>query len=146
MFRVQLWRRLDAGEGLLTGDREWDRMSADVASRVSYELHRRWLVRHQVGGRVLEIGAGAGRFTVELVRTGCRVVVADISAGQLDLNRQHVAEANALDGVEQWVQADICDLPAEWCSGFDAVVAYGGVLSYVFDEAEEAASQRLIRV
>ena len=109
------------------GEREWERMEADVASRVSFELHRRWLRRHDVRGRVLEIGAGPGRFTVELVGSGCRVVVADLSAVQLDLNRQHVMDAGAIDGVERWERADICDLPAAWRGGFDAVVAYGGV-------------------
>jgi SAM-dependent methyltransferase len=118
-------------------------VDADVASRVSFELHRRWLRRHQVRGRVLEIGAGPGRFTVELVRSGCRVVVADISAVQLDLNRQHVAAAGATDGVEHWERADICDLPAAWQGGFDAVVANGGLLSYVFDDATTAADQCL---
>lgn len=135
------WRVGDAFDQF--GDREWERLDLDVASRVSFALHRRWLARHEVRGRVLEIGAGAGRFTVELVRSGCRVVVADISTVQLDLNHQHVAEADALDGIEGWAQADICDLPRAWRSGFDAVVAYGGVLSYVFDDADTAASQCL---
>jgi hypothetical protein len=71
------------------------------------------------------------------------VVVADLSAVQLDLNRQHVMDADAIDGVERWERADICDLPAAWRGGFDAVVAYGGVLSYVFDDATTAARQCL---
>ncbi len=37
---------------------------------------------------MLEVGAGAGRFTVELARLGCSVLVADVSSVQLDLNRQ----------------------------------------------------------
>ena len=124
-------------------DLEWERLDATLAGRVSFEQHRRWLQRHQVRGRVLEIGAGAGRFTVELVRAGCRVVVADISGVQLDLNRQHVTAAGAADGVESWVRADVRDLPTDWQAGFDAVVAFGGVLSYVFDEADVAARQCL---
>lgn len=45
---------------------------------------------HPAGGEggVLEVGAGAGRFTVELARLGCSVLVADVSSVQLDLNRQ----------------------------------------------------------
>jgi len=39
------------------------------------------------GDRVLEVGAGPGRFTIELARLGARILVSDISAGQLDLNR-----------------------------------------------------------
>ncbi|MET0525734.1 MAG: class I SAM-dependent methyltransferase [Nocardioides sp.] len=136
-------RALVAGAFDQIGELEWERLDATLAGRVSFEQHRRWLDRHHVRGRVLEIGAGAGRFTVELVEAGCQVAVADISSGQLALNRQHVAAAGASDGVESWTRADVCDLPADWQGGFDAVVAYGGVLSYVFDAADVAVRQCL---
>lgn len=41
------------------GDGEWDRFDKDALSRVSLELHRRFLRRHvPEGAQVLEIGAG----------------------------------------------------------------------------------------
>jgi hypothetical protein len=46
------------------GDVEWDRLVRDPAARASLEVHRRFLARHvRPGHRVLEIGAGPGRFT-----------------------------------------------------------------------------------
>src|SRR5215472_6299994 len=62
------------------GAAEWDRLVESPRARVALELHRRFLRRFvQPGWRVLEVGAGPGRFTVELARAGTSVVVSDIS-------------------------------------------------------------------
>jgi hypothetical protein len=46
------------------GAGEWDRLVQSPSARVSLELHRRFLARFiRPGWRVLEIGAGPGRFT-----------------------------------------------------------------------------------
>jgi 16S rRNA A1518/A1519 N6-dimethyltransferase RsmA/KsgA/DIM1 with predicted DNA glycosylase/AP lyase activity len=59
---------------------EWDRMTRSVASQVSLELHRRLLARFITpGARVLEIGAGPGRFTIELARLKASVVVSELA-------------------------------------------------------------------
>lgn len=126
------------------GEREWDRLEADLRSRVSLEMHlrflRRWLGPEM---RVLEIGAGPGRFTIELARLGCRVLASDISDVQLELNKDHVAEAGVRDHMEGWKRLDIRDLGEVATASFDAVVAYGGPLSYVFDEAPRALAECL---
>jgi SAM-dependent methyltransferase len=93
------------------------------------------------GSRVLEIGAGAGRFTQVLADLDCRILVADISPGQLDLNRKHGAELGFAEAVEDWVQLDVCDLGNLEAASFDAVVCYGGALSYVFERAGEAVGE-----
>ncbi len=124
-------------------DAEWDRMDVDVAARVSLEIHRRFLDRYLPLGRVLEVGAGAGRFTVELARSGRRVVVGDLSRVQLELNARHVAESGCQAAIEAGVRMDICDLSAFETASFDGVVAFGGPLSYVFDRAAEALSECL---
>ena len=56
------------------GDAEWNPLAADVAGRVSLEVHRRFLARFvRPGARVLEVGAGPGRFTTELAALGATV-------------------------------------------------------------------------
>jgi SAM-dependent methyltransferase len=118
---------------------EWDRMTGSAASRVSMELHRRLLARFiEPGARVLEIGAGPGRFTIELARLGAKVVVSDISPVQLELNERMVAEAGAESSVEDRFVLDVTDLSAIRDGSFDAVVAFGGPLSYAFEAAEAA--------
>jgi 2-polyprenyl-3-methyl-5-hydroxy-6-metoxy-1,4-benzoquinol methylase len=67
---------------------------AVASARVSLELHRRFLTRFiRPGWRVLEIGAGPGQFTIELAAHGATVVMSDISAVQLELNRAQVTAA-----------------------------------------------------
>ena len=69
------------------GHAEWERLESAVAGRVSLEVHRRFLGRFVKGGqRVLEVGAGPGRFTVELARLGAQIAVTDFSLVQLELN------------------------------------------------------------
>jgi hypothetical protein len=54
---------------------EWRRLEADGPARVSFHVHRCHLERYvSPGDRILEVGAGAGRFTIELARLGAEVV------------------------------------------------------------------------
>src|SRR5262249_53945977 len=121
------------------GDVEWERMVATPRDRVSFELHRRLLAEY-VGAddRVLEIGAGPGRFTIELARLGARVTVTDISPVQLELSQRHVGDAGLGDSVERRLVLDVRDASRFDDGAFDAVVAYGGPLSYAFEDAPNA--------
>jgi len=121
------------------GDREWQRLTATPEDEVKLHVHTHYLRKHlQAGMRVLEIGAGAGRFTQVLAGLGCRLWVADISAGQLELNRQHASSEGFEAAIENWQVMDICDMSPLPGEAFDAVVAYGGPLSYVFVRADRA--------
>ena len=124
------------------GMREWGRLTATPVDEVSLHLHIHYLVEHvPAGARVLEIGAGPGRFTQVLAGLDTRVVVADVSAGQLALNQQQAQELGFAPAIEAWHQADICDLHAFAPATFDAVVAYGGPLSYALDRRDEALAE-----
>jgi cyclopropane fatty-acyl-phospholipid synthase-like methyltransferase len=97
------------------------------ARGVAFDLHRRFLARFiQPGWRVLEVRAGPGRFMIELAALGARVVVSDISAVQLDMNRRKVEEAGHEPSVQERRLADVRDLSAFAVDSFDGVVAYGG--------------------
>jgi 2-polyprenyl-3-methyl-5-hydroxy-6-metoxy-1,4-benzoquinol methylase len=64
------------------GDREWSRHEEAPRSRVAFHIHNHYLRRFVTAGdRVLEVGAGAGRFTVELARLGATVTTTDVSRG-----------------------------------------------------------------
>lgn len=123
---------------------EIDRLAKDTPGRVNFEVHRRFLESYaRPGDRVLEIGAGPGRFTVELARLGATVVVTDISPVQLDVNARYVAEAGAEDAVEGRRVLDITDTSAFADDTFDIVLAYGGPLSYVFGHEQQAMTGML---
>jgi len=126
------------------GAREWDRFDRSVGDRVSLALHTELLERYATrGDRVLDVGAGPGRFTEILHRAGCRITVADLSATQIELNRAAAAERGFAASVDGWHQADICDLSALPAEAFDGVVAFGGPLSYVFGQRERALAECL---
>jgi len=128
-------------EGLFDqiGDWEWLRLDSDVRGRIAFAIHQRLLARYLTSGmRVLEIGAGPGRFTIALAQLGCRVVVSDVSSVQLALNEEHVNAAGVADSIEDRVQLDVRDLSRFGDGSFDALVAYGGPLSYVFEDAAQA--------
>jgi SAM-dependent methyltransferase len=127
------------------GEREWTRFADGRTPAPSLAIHLHYLRRFVRGGdRVLDVGAGPGRFTIELARIGASVVVADISPGQLELNRAKVAEAGVDGAVEDRVVADLLALPFDDAS-FDATVCFGGPISYVLDEAPQAVAE-LFRV
>jgi SAM-dependent methyltransferase len=129
------------------GQREWERWDASPVQRVKLAVHLHYLRRYlEPGARVLEIGAGAGRFTRELAKISDRVVVADLSPVQLQLNRDNACALGYAASIERWVECDLCDLgPHFGEAAFDAVVCYGGPLSYVFEQRERALSE-LLRV
>ena len=121
------------------GDNEWSRFDRFALGAIQEHIHNLYLQRFVPrGSRVLEIGAGPGRFTQTLHRLGCRVVVGDMSEVQLALNRRYGAERGFASSVEDYKKLDICDLSTLPAASFDVVVAYGGPLSYVFERRDDA--------
>jgi SAM-dependent methyltransferase len=128
------------------GEQEWYRLERSPRGRVSFHIHRFCLQRYvRSGDEVLEVGAGPGRFTIELARLGARVTVGDISRKQLSLNAEKVREADYESSVVARDVMDIVDLSRFPSRAFDCVVCYGGPLSYVFDHTDDALSE-LLRV
>jgi len=122
-----------------SGDQEWDRLAASSPGRVSLAVHERFLADHvRSGDRVLEIGAGPGRFTLELARLGARVVVTDVSPIQLELNASYVGRLGGEAAVEDRRLLDVRDAGGADLGRFDVVTAFGGPLSYVFEDAPAA--------
>ena len=122
------------------GEREWTRWDESPVQQVKWHVHLHYLTEYlRPDDRVLEVGAGAGRFTRELTGLVRSIVVADISPGQLQLNRAKAEEFGFAESVEDWIECDMCDMSAHFDEGaFDAVVCYGGPLSYVFEERGRA--------
>lgn len=121
------------------GEQEWERFFRSPVDEVNLLIHTHYLEQFvQPGSRILEVGAGPGRFTRIMAGSDCRIVVADISPVQLDLHRQHARELAFEKAVEDRLQLDVCDMSVLCDDSFDAVVCYGGPLSYVFDRAPVA--------
>jgi SAM-dependent methyltransferase len=117
------------------GEREWTRFEDGRTPGPSVTTHTRMLEGYvQPGDRVLDAGAGPGRFTLELLRLGAHVTALDISPGQLELLKARVPDVDAVVG-------DITDLSQFGEGAFDVTVCYGGPISYVVDRAEKAVAE-----
>ena len=126
------------------GMREWDRLVANPLEEIGLHVHSVMLERFvRSGMRVLEIGAGPGRFTQVLYRLGARVLVTDISPVQLELNCRMAAEHGFAAAVSAWEEVDMCDLSRYADASFDLVLAYGGPFSYVLDRRGQAMKESI---
>ena len=127
-------------------DGEWTRLTRTRRGELSFLVHMDVLKRHVTADMdVLEIGAGAGIFTKELVSMAGRLVVSDLSEVQLALNRDHMRDLGVLHRVADYRVLDIADLSTVGTESFDAVVCIGGPLNYLLDQ-EQAAVAELLRV
>lgn len=121
------------------GEREWKRFEEGRTPAAGLDIHIWFLERFvKRGDRVLDAGAGPGRFALELVRLGADVIALDVSPGQLALLRQRLPDVETVVG-------DVADLSRFANGGFDVTACYGGPLSYVLDRAEDALGE-LVRV
>jgi SAM-dependent methyltransferase len=117
------------------GDCEWKRFEDGTTPGPSMTIHTQILEGYvRPGNRVLDAGAGPGRFTLEMLRLGAHVTALDISQGQLELLQARVPDVEAVVG-------DITDLSRFPDDSFDATVCFGGPLSYVVDRAERAVAE-----
>ena len=70
---------------------EWKRLEKAPYQSLEFSVTMNRLARHLPGkGRVLDVGGGPGRYTVELCRRGYQVVLLDVSRGCLDLAEEKI--------------------------------------------------------
>lgn len=117
------------------GAREWERLERGFYSRLEYEETRHFLDRElPESGHVLDVGGGAGRYSVELAQQGYDVTLVDLSSRQVELAAEKASEHGITDSMT--VQTgDVRDL--DFASDtFDATLCLGGPLSHVLDVEE----------
>ncbi len=78
------------------------------------------------GQRVLDVGCGNGRTSIEAARRGGSVTGADLSSAMLELARRRAADAGV---AVEFVQADaqVADLPS---AGFERVISRNGTMFF----------------
>ena len=111
--------------------------------QLEYELTWRYLDQYLPGqGSILEVGAGTGRYTLELARRGYAVTAVDLSQQEMALCRSALAEAG-LERQVRLVLADARDLSAVTERGFDAVLLMGPLYHLVVEPDRRAALQQV---
>jgi ubiquinone/menaquinone biosynthesis C-methylase UbiE len=128
------------------GEKEWTRLSRDCPGELLFHVHMDVFRSHvQKEVSVLELGAGAGVFSKELVTLSGQLVVSDISAEQLAINKSKMTELGLGDRIVDFLILDITDLKDIDDNHYDVVICVGGALNYTFDK-EQAAINEMLRV
>ena len=123
---------------------EWERLDSSFVPRLEWEGTVERLRRNlPPGGRVLDVGGGAGRYAVWLAERGHEVVLVDPSDGQREVAREKVEAHDVADRVTVR-EGDVRDL-AFADGAFDATLCLGGPLSHVLAAAERETAVRELR-
>lgn len=121
------------------GIREWNRLEESTYNRINFLLHMHFIESYlHKGVKILDAGCGAGRYSVEFAKKGCKVSLFDISDEQLKIAKEKIDEAKVSDNIEGIYQGDIRDLSQFKNEEFDIVVCYGAPLSYVIKNRDGA--------
>jgi len=127
-------------------EKEWLRLEATLQGRIKYAVHRHFVAKHILQGmEVLDVGSGPGRFALDCVRLGADITLVDISPVQLELARQRLSTEVSLERVRAFHRLDVLDLTSLAPDAYDAVVCFGGAISYTRERYLDALRQ-LIRV
>ncbi len=128
------------------GDREWTRLEKDSHGELLYRVHLDILNRFvKKEDRVLEIGAGSGRYTKDLVQICKSLTVGDISEHQIEFNQSKMKELSLFDKIDAFHVLDILDMSIFPDATFDCVVCIGGVINYLLDKEKDGV-QEMLRV
>ena len=128
------------------GDREWTRLEKDSHGELLYRVHLDILNRFvKKEDRVLEIGAGSGRYTKDLVQICKSLTVGDISEHQIEFNQSKMKELSLFDKIDTFHVLDILDMSIFPDAIFDCVVCIGGVINYLLDKEKDGV-QEMLRV
>jgi SAM-dependent methyltransferase len=109
---------------------------------VSLQLRREALERHVPrGSRVLAANAGAGYFTEVLHQLDCRISVFDESLEELAATRARASTRGFEASIDGWHNKGIVALDGIADGAYDAVVVYGGALSYALHRRDQALAE-----
>ena len=126
--------------------REWERLTWPEG-QLEYRITQSALNRHlPPAGRVLDLGGGAGRWTLWLAERGYSVTLADLSPNLLAIAHDKVVATAVAANVKEIVTADACDLSRWPDNSFDAVLCLGPFYHLVSKNDREAAAEEIIRV
>lgn len=128
-------------------EREWKRLTRDAYHRLEYIVTMHFLEKYlPPSGLVLDAGGGPGRYSIELARRNCEVVLFDLSPKCLALAEKKIARAHVGDKVRRIVEGSITDLSMFGDEEFDGVICLGPLSHLVEKPDREKAADEIVRV
>lgn len=107
--------------------------------QLEYDLTWRYLNQYlPPQGSILEVGAGTGRYTLELAKRGYTVTAVDMSAALLEECRKSIADAG-LERQVRFILADARDLSEVAEKGFDAALLMGPLYHLIVETDRKLA-------
>ena len=102
---------------------------------VEYLTTMRYINRYvKPGSRILELGAGTGRYSIALSRAGHRVTALELIGHNIDVFKEQLNENDSID----IVQGNAMDLSAFADESFDAVLILGP-LYHLYNDQDQCA-------
>lgn len=112
---------------------ELTRLGSSADTEVMFEVERWFVEKHlPADGTVIDIGAGPGRYSVEMAKLGRDVVVTDLTPMHIEQARQLAAEQGVADRIAGYRVVDVCDGTDYTDGQFSMVLCYG-MLNYTLD-------------
>ena len=125
-------------------DREWERLSRPYR-RFELVSTLRLIEEHfPPSGRILDVGGGPGRYTIELAQRGYDVTLIDLAPGNVARAREELARLGL--EVDEVRQGDACNLSSIPDRAFDAALMLGPMYHIVEESDRRAALLELRRV
>lgn len=122
-------------------DREWDRLAKPYRAFEFVSTLRLIDEHFPPSGRVLDVGGGPGRYTIELARRGYAMTLVDLAAGNVSRARDELAGLQLDADVRQGDARDLSPFPDRL---FDAALLLGPMYHLV-DEGDRLTALRELR-
>lgn len=125
-------------------EKEWERLTKNRMGELIYNVHLDILRRYITNtDYVIELGAGGGRYTKDLVKMAGMLVTSDLSPVQVKVNKNKMRALKLETEIEDFKQLDIAQMPQLQDKAYDVVVCIGGALNYLFEREEDAINEML---
>lgn len=125
---------------------EWERLDSPSGA-VEFRRACALLDAHlPAAARILDLGGGPGRYSIEFARRGHRVALADVSASLLAVARRKFVEVGVTDSIDSIDEVDAQNLTRYPDDRFDAVVAFGPFYHLISAEERRTATREIWRV
>ncbi|MCR8656423.1 class I SAM-dependent methyltransferase [Paenibacillus endoradicis] len=123
---------------------EWGRLDREPLEFIINMHHIR--ANLPTAGRILDNGAGPGKYSIELAKQGYQITLSDLTPRLVEVAQQKATEFKLIDQFEGFHVMDACDLSSFTDEQFDATIMLGPMYHLQSEKARIQAIQELHRV